>query len=75
MADKDAVDELLCRCIGLARKINDDVTGDEYLNASADLLRMLERAKSPRTGIALFRAPRWKDAAIAKEAGREADSA
>lgn len=49
MVDYDDVDEVLARIHALARRINDDP--DEALNDSAGILEIVERARSPRTGL------------------------
>ena len=49
MVDYDYVDEVLAKIHGLARRINDDP--GEALNDSADILTIIEKARSPRTGL------------------------
>ena len=49
MVDYDDVDEVLARIHALARRINDDP--DDALNYSAEILGIVEGARSPRTGL------------------------
>ncbi len=59
----EEAEEVLRSALGIARKINQDESGDEWLNLSADLLRLLQKALSPRVGLTIFRAADNRDAA------------
>lgn len=55
---KNEVEEVLLQALSVAREINgviDDVDGAKSLRLSGDLIDMLRRALSPRTGISIFR--------------------
>lgn len=51
---QEEVEDVLRKAMGIARQINNG-TKDDFLNLSADLLRLLDEALSPRRGLQMFR--------------------